>query len=138
AGLTKANIAERSELMDRFNSSAAWAPDAFKADAIRWRGQRARAAAIDWPNLGKALAKSANAGERVFVAYEYVAEPFLQEDYRSRAGQHSVPVYIMDHPTDVSPLARRKDGDPSVTERFELFADGREVGNAFSELNDPD
>jgi lysyl-tRNA synthetase class 2 len=44
----------------------------------------------------------------------------------------------MDHPTDVSPLARRKDSDLSVTERFELFADGREVGNAFSELNDPD
>jgi lysyl-tRNA synthetase class 2 len=79
-----------------------------------------------------------NAGERIFVAYEYIAEPFLTEDYRSQSGRHSVPVFVMDHPTDVSPLARRKDDDPSVTERFELFADGREVGNAFSELNDPD
>ena len=82
--------------------------------------------------------KCANAGERIFVAYEYLAEPFLPEDYRSTTKNHSLPVYITDHPTDVSPLARRKDSDPSVTERFELFADGREVGNAFSELNDPD
>jgi lysyl-tRNA synthetase, class II len=138
AGLEKANIAERAELCERFSASAPWNPDAFKADAKRWRGLSARAGAIDWPNLGKALAKCANAGERIFVAYEYLAEPFLQEDYRSESGGHSLPVYVMDHPTDVSPLARRKDSDPSVTERFELFADGREVGNAFSELNDPD
>jgi lysyl-tRNA synthetase class 2 len=138
AGLTKAEIAERAELLERLRGAGPWNPDAFKADALRWRGSSARAAAIDWPNLGKALAKCANAGERIFVAYEYLAEPFLQEDYRSKSGSHSLPVYITDHPTDVSPLARRKDSDPSVTERFELFADGREVGNAFSELNDPD
>ena len=41
-------------------------------------------------------------------------------------------------PSALSPLVRRKDSDPSVTERFELFADGRELGNGFSELNDPD
>ncbi len=44
----------------------------------------------------------------------------------------------MDDPNDVSPLARRKHGDPSVTECFEIFAAVRELGNAFSELNDPD
>jgi lysyl-tRNA synthetase, class II len=136
AGLAKANIQE--PLLERLASKEPWSPEAFKADALRWRGVSARAGAIDWPNLGKALAKSANAGERIFVAYEYLAEPFLQEDYRSKTGNKSLPVFIMDHPTDVSPLARRKDSDPSVTERFELFADGREVGNAFSELNDPD
>jgi lysyl-tRNA synthetase class 2 len=74
----------------------------------------------------------------VFVAYEYLAEPFLQEDYRSQSGNHSLPVFVMDHPADVSPLARRKNDAPRLTERFEIFADGREVGNAFSELNDPD
>jgi len=138
AGLERANIAERGPLIERLQASGGWNGDAFKADALRWRGISARAGAIDWPNLGKALAKCANAGERIFVAYEYLAEPFLQEDYRSQTKNHSLPVYITDHPTDVSPLARRKDSDPSVTERFELFADGREVGNAFSELNDPD
>jgi lysyl-tRNA synthetase class 2 len=138
AGLEKANIPERAQLIERLQASAAWDGEAFKADALRWRGLSARAGAVDWPNLGKALAKCANAGERIFVAYEYLAEPFLQEDYRSATKNHSLPVYIMDHPTDVSPLARRKDADARVTERFELFADGREIGNAFSELNDPD
>jgi lysyl-tRNA synthetase, class II len=136
AGLEKANIQE--PVLERLSASGPWNPDAFKADAQSWRGRSARSGAIDWPNLGKALAKSANAGERIFVAYEYLAEPFLQEDYRAKVGDKSLPVFIMDHPTDVSPLARRKDNDPNVTERFELFADGRELGNAFSELNDPD
>jgi lysyl-tRNA synthetase class 2 len=136
SGLEKANIQE--PVLERLSAPGPWNAEAFKADALSWRGRSARAGAIDWPNLGKSLAKSLNAGERIFVAYEYLAEPFLQEDYRSKAGDKSVPVFIMDHPTDVSPLARRKDNDPSVTERFELFADGREVGNAFSELNDPD
>jgi lysyl-tRNA synthetase, class II len=136
AGLARANISE--PLIERLRASGPWDGAAFKADALRWRGQNERAKAIDWPNLGKGLARCANAGERLFAAYEYVAEPFLTEDYRSKSGAHSVPVFIMDHPTDVSPLARRKDDDPSVTERFEIFAEGRELGNAFSELNDPD
>jgi lysyl-tRNA synthetase class 2 len=44
----------------------------------------------------------------------------------------------MHHPYDVSPLARKNDRDPFVTDRYELFVEGREVANAFSELNDPD
>ncbi len=47
------------------------------------------------------------------------------------------PTFITHYPTDVSPLARRNAADPSVTDRFELFIAGREMGNAFSELNDP-
>jgi lysyl-tRNA synthetase class 2 len=46
------------------------------------------------------------------------------------------PTFIVSHPTDVSPLARRSDADPSVTDRFELFMVGREIANGFSELND--
>jgi len=48
------------------------------------------------------------------------------------------PTFIVAHPTDVSPLARRNDADPAVTDRFELFITGREMANGFSELNDPE
>jgi len=47
------------------------------------------------------------------------------------------PTFIMDHPTDISPLTKRKPDNPEYTERFELFIMCREMGNAYSELNDP-
>jgi lysyl-tRNA synthetase class 2 len=104
-------------------------------EGYRARSERARR--IDWANLRRALGHCASDGERLFVAYEYLAEPFLTDDYQTPSGK-SVPVFVMDHPIEVSPLARRKDEDPSVADRFELFVHGRELCNAFSELNDPD
>ncbi|NIA08563.1 MAG: lysine--tRNA ligase [Nitrospiraceae bacterium] len=47
------------------------------------------------------------------------------------------PTFITKYPADVSPLARKSQGDPMFTDRFELFIAGQEIGNAFSELNDP-
>jgi lysyl-tRNA synthetase class 2 len=48
------------------------------------------------------------------------------------------PTYIVDYPAIVSPLARRNDANPEITDRFELYITGREIANGFSELNDPE
>ena len=58
--------------------------------------------------------------------FEETVEPKLQQ-----------PTFITDYPIELSPLARRKDSDPALVDRFELYIAGREVANAFSELNDP-
>ncbi|MGO9712419.1 MAG: lysine--tRNA ligase [Polyangiaceae bacterium] len=106
-------------------------------DSIKeWSKSSPRAKAIDWSNFRKVMQKVDSDGEALFVLYEYLAEPFLSDDYRH--GNHSVPVFIKDYPFEVSPLARRSDARPEICDRFELFVQGRELCNAFSELNDPD
>jgi len=136
AALERATVQE--PLIQQLEADQPWDGDAFRKQTQRWRGQSARSGAIDWTNLARALDHCHSGGERIFVAYEYLAEPFLPEDYRSATTNKGLPVFIMDYPTDVSPLARRRDDNPKLTERFEIFIDGRELGNAFSELNDPD
>jgi lysyl-tRNA synthetase class 2 len=112
--------------------------DDFGANLKEWSRASARSKAIDWSNFRKTMVKCDNDGERLFLAYEYVAEPFLAEDYRSKDGTRSLPVFVKDYPFETSPLARRNDQDPALVDRFELFVHGRELCNAFSELNDPD
>lgn len=83
---------------------------------------------LDWAgNKGlKGLDKSWDLGQvQVFIFEECVEEKLMQ------------PTFITHYPTSVSPLSRRNDENPDVTDRFELFIYGREIANAFSELNDP-
>ena len=47
------------------------------------------------------------------------------------------PTFVMDHPIEISPLTKKKPENPELVERFELFIYGREMANAYSELNDP-
>jgi len=85
-----------------------------------------------------ALNKHASYGGKIYALYEQVAEPELAQLYRTADGARSVPVFITEFPVEESPLARKNDRDPAWVDRFELFVDGRELSNAFSELNDPD
>jgi lysyl-tRNA synthetase class 2 len=66
-----------------------------------------------------------NLAQLQFAVFEELVEQHLWE-----------PTFIVDHPVEVSPLARASDADPTRTERFELYITGREIANGFSELND--
>jgi len=64
----------------------------------------------------------------------------LQIEIFEKTGEEKLrqPTFVYRYPTEVSPLSRRNDDDPFVTDRFELFIGGREIANGFSELNDPE
>lgn len=68
-------------------------------------------------------------------SYAKIADDVLEEKALHRLTD---PVFITEYPVEISPLAKQKDDDPSVTERFELFISGMEIANAFTELNDPE
>ena len=66
-------------------------------------------------------------GKLLVELFEHLVEPHLIQ-----------PTFVTGYPLEVSPLARRNDSEPAIVDRFELFIGGRELANAFSELNDPD
>jgi len=105
---------------------------------------------IEWfPSLNKALGTDANAlddeslrnaARRVGVQKtEALSRPKLLDEMFQALVESKLhePTFVIDYPVELSPLAKPKRGDPTLTERFELFARGREMANAFSELNDP-
>ncbi len=77
-------------------------------------------------NLGVNVDKDATRGMVLNEIFENLVEQHLMQ-----------PTFIMDYPIEISPLAKRREDDPSLTYRFELFVVAREHANAFSELNDP-
>ncbi len=76
-------------------------------------------------NLGVPVKENYGAGKLQTEIFEQTGEAKLRE-----------PTFITQYPAEVSPLARKNDDDPFVTDRFELFIAGREIANGFSELND--
>jgi lysyl-tRNA synthetase class 2 len=137
AGLAQEDVIGRLSELAFETKSGKPADPALDALVERFRGASERAKGIDWRNFRRALGLAGSDGERLFLAYEYLAEPFLAEDYRSSDRGKSLPVFVIDYPAETSPLARRKDADPSLVDRFELFVHGRELCTAFSEQNDP-
>ncbi|MDQ2816799.1 MAG: lysine--tRNA ligase [Candidatus Eremiobacteraeota bacterium] len=103
-------------------------------DAMRNWGGLERAEVLDESaaraaarRLGVAIDAGSSHGHLIDKLFESLVEPQLAD-----------PTFITDYPVVLSPLAKRKRGDPELVERFELFIDRMEAANAFSELNDPD
>jgi lysyl-tRNA synthetase, class II len=101
-------------------------------DALREHG------GIDADALGDAeLARHAS-GLGIEDAPSMTRPKLLDELFKELVEPHlQQPVFIVDYPRELSPLAKPKRGDPTLVERFELMVAGREIANAFSELNDP-
>jgi lysyl-tRNA synthetase class 2 len=89
-----------------------------------WAQKKSELAEGPGPLLG---VQGMSDGELTGLLFETIAEPHLIQ-----------PTILYDFPTDISPLAKCRPDDPSLVERFEVFVAGMELGNAFSELNDPD
>lgn len=91
----------------------------------------------DLDDMEKAVAHAQRLGVEVKPTYGLGK---VQIEIFEKTVEHRLkdPTFITAYPTEVSPLARRNDDDPFVTDRFEFFVGGREIANGFSELNDPE
>ena len=98
--------------------------EACNVDYSEWKTDEDARACLD--KMEVHYEKNAKRGDCLAALFdEYVESTLIQ------------PTFVTDYPVDISPLAKRKPENPDLTERFEFFINGHEMGNAFSELNDP-
>ena len=105
---------------------------------VEWVPSLNAAAGVDVASLNDAALRSL--AQRVGVEKpESLSRPKLMDEMFQALVESKLqaPTFVVDYPVELSPLAKPKRGNPSLTERFELFANGKEMANAFSELNDP-
>jgi lysyl-tRNA synthetase class 2 len=105
---------------------------------IEWIPSLNAAAGVDVSSLDDASVR-ALAGRVGVEKPEELSRPKLLDEMFQALVEPKlvVPTFVVDYPVELSPLAKPKRGNPKLTERFELFANGKEMANAFSELNDP-
>ncbi len=90
------------------------------------------------PSMPVEAARKIAADHDVFCEQRWGSGKIIEELFEQTAESSIVrPTFVTGHPVEISPLARVDRNDPHLTERFELFVDGRELANGYSELNDP-
>ncbi|MCX7683046.1 MAG: lysine--tRNA ligase [Anaerolineae bacterium] len=91
---------------------------------------------LQYPSAAElaSVMKSKGLAAKTGASWGYLIDKGLLGEVEPRLIQ---PTFVLDYPRDISPLAKSKPGDPSHVERFEYFIGGMEMGNAFTELNDP-
>jgi lysyl-tRNA synthetase class 2 len=105
---------------------------------VEWLPALNAAAGVDVTGLDDAALRALAARVGVEKPETLSGPKVLDEMFQALVESKLVePTFVVDYPVELSPLAKPKRGNPKLTERFELFAHGKEMANAFSELNDP-